>query len=39
VQVEENCHASDAPRLSRGVMRQVQAVYDTLVKEDVHQRW
>jgi aryl-alcohol dehydrogenase-like predicted oxidoreductase len=38
-QVEENCHASDAPRLSRGLMRQVKDIYDRLVKEEVHQRW
>jgi aryl-alcohol dehydrogenase-like predicted oxidoreductase len=39
VQVEENCHASDAPRLSRALMRQVRDIYDRLVKEEVHQRW
>ena len=38
-QVEENCRASEAPRLSRRVMRQVQDIYDRLVKEEVHQRW
>jgi aryl-alcohol dehydrogenase-like predicted oxidoreductase len=37
VQVEENCHASDAPRLSRGLMSQVRAVYEKHIKEEVHQ--
>jgi aryl-alcohol dehydrogenase-like predicted oxidoreductase len=38
-QVEENCSACATPRLSRGVMRQVREVYDTLIKDSVHQRW
>ncbi len=38
-QVEENCSACAMPRLSRGVMRQVREVYDTLIKDAVHQRW
>ena len=38
-QVEENCSASATPRLSRGVMRQVREVYDTLIRDSVHQRW
>jgi aryl-alcohol dehydrogenase-like predicted oxidoreductase len=38
-QVEENCGAADAPRLSRGLMRQVQGIYDRLIREEVHQRW
>jgi len=38
-QVEDNCHASNAPRLSRGTMRQVKEIYDRLVRDDVHHRW
>ncbi|HUJ74825.1 MAG TPA: aldo/keto reductase, partial [bacterium] len=38
-QVEENCAASAAPRLSRSTMRQLQDVYARLVRQDVHQRW
>jgi aryl-alcohol dehydrogenase-like predicted oxidoreductase len=38
-QVEENCHAADLPRLSRGLMRQVGDVYQRLIRDDVHQRW
>ena len=38
-QVEENCGACSAPRLSRRLMRQVQEIYERLIKQDVHQRW
>ncbi len=38
-QVEDNCRASNAPRLSRGTMKQVKEIYDRLVREDVHHRW
>ena len=38
-QVEENCRAADAPRLPRKLMRQVRAIYETHVKDSVHQRW
>jgi aryl-alcohol dehydrogenase-like predicted oxidoreductase len=38
-QVEENCHAADLPRLSRGLMRQVGDIYQRLIRDDVHQRW
>jgi aryl-alcohol dehydrogenase-like predicted oxidoreductase len=38
-QVEENCRASNAPRLSRGIMKQVKDIYDRLVRDDVHHRW
>jgi len=38
-QVEENCAAASAPRLSRGTMRQVQEIYTRLVRDDVHHRW
>jgi aryl-alcohol dehydrogenase-like predicted oxidoreductase len=38
-QVEENCGAADAPRLSRAVMRQVREIYDKHIRDEVHQRW
>ena len=38
-QAADNCAASDLPRLSGRLMRQVQDVYDKYVREDVHQRW
>jgi aryl-alcohol dehydrogenase-like predicted oxidoreductase len=38
-QVEENCRAADTPRLSRKLMRQVREIYETHVKDSVHQRW
>jgi len=38
-QVEENCRAADAPRLSRKLMRQVREIYETRVRDSVHQRW
>jgi aryl-alcohol dehydrogenase-like predicted oxidoreductase len=38
-QVEENCRASNAPRLSRGLMKQVKEIYARLVRDDVHHRW
>ncbi|MGO9308327.1 MAG: aldo/keto reductase [Spirochaetia bacterium] len=38
-QVEDNCGAASAPRLSRGVMRQVKEIYDRLIRDDVHHHW
>ena len=38
-QVEENCRAADTPRLPRKLMRQVREIYETHVKDSVHQRW
>jgi len=38
-QVEDNCAASDLPRLSGKLMRQVQELYEKYIREDVHQRW
>ena len=38
-QVEENCRAADTPRLSRKIMRQVREIYETNVRDSVHQRW
>jgi aryl-alcohol dehydrogenase-like predicted oxidoreductase len=38
-QVEENCRAADTPRLSRKIMRQVREIYETHVRDSVHQRW
>jgi aryl-alcohol dehydrogenase-like predicted oxidoreductase len=38
-QVEENCGAASVPRLSRGVMRQIQDIYNRLIRDDVHPCW
>ena len=38
-QAEENSHAIDVPPLSHETMQQVQAIYDRLIRADVHQRW
>jgi aryl-alcohol dehydrogenase-like predicted oxidoreductase len=38
-QVADNCAASDLPRLSGKIMRQVEEIYDKYIREDVHQRW
>jgi len=38
-QVEENCGASSAPRLSRKVMQAASEIYDRRVRALVHQRW
>ena len=38
-QVQDNCGAATAPRLSRGVMRQVKEIYDKYARDDVHHRW
>ncbi len=38
-QVEDNCAASDLPAFGDKQMAQVQAVYDSLIREQVHQRW
>ncbi len=38
-QVEDNCGASDMPRLSGKVMSQVREIYEKYVQADVHQRW
>ncbi|HEY9594841.1 MAG TPA: aldo/keto reductase [Spirochaetia bacterium] len=38
-QVTENCKASAMPRLSRSLMRQVHEVYDSFIRDEVHQRW
>jgi len=38
-QVEDNCGAANAARLSRGVMRQVKDIYDRLIRSEVHHRW
>jgi aryl-alcohol dehydrogenase-like predicted oxidoreductase len=38
-QVAENCAASDLPRLSGKIMRQVQEIYDKYIREEVHHRW
>ncbi len=38
-QVEENLRASDLPRIPRGAMRAVRAIYERHVMADVHPRW
>jgi aryl-alcohol dehydrogenase-like predicted oxidoreductase len=38
-QVEDNCAASDMPRLSGRVMSQVREIYEKYIQADVHQRW
>lgn len=38
-QVEENCRAADTSRLSRKIMRQVREIYETHMRDSVHQRW
>ncbi len=38
-QVEENAKASSLPGLPRGVMRQVEEIYNKYIREEVHARW
>jgi aryl-alcohol dehydrogenase-like predicted oxidoreductase len=38
-QVEENCRASSTPRLPRRLMRQVREIYESKIRDSVHQRW
>ena len=38
-QAVDNAKAADLPALSQETMVQVQAIYDELIKEQVHQRW
>ena len=38
-QVEENVRASDLPPLPEATMAKVTGVYDTYIREQVHQRW
>jgi len=38
-QVEDNCHASELPPLSEAQMAKVREVYDSRIRELVHQRW
>jgi len=38
-QVEENVKASDMPPLSEATMQQIRSIYDSLVREEVHQYW
>jgi len=38
-QVEDNCRASDLPPLSEAQMTKVRELYDTKIRELVHQRW
>lgn len=39
LQVEDNVHAADLPPLSAAQMQEVARIYDTLIREQVHQRW
>jgi len=38
-QVEDNCRASDFPRIPGAVMRQARAIYEKHAMRQVHQRW
>ena len=38
-QAEDNCRASDLPQLSDAQMATVRELYDTKIRELVHQRW
>lgn len=38
-QVEDNCRASDLPPLSEAQMTKVRELYDSKIRELVHQRW
>ncbi len=38
-QVEDNCRASDFPRIPGAVMRQARSLYERYVMSDVHHRW
>ena len=38
-QVEENCRASSTPRLPRRLLRQVREIYESRIRDSVHQRW
>jgi aryl-alcohol dehydrogenase-like predicted oxidoreductase len=38
-QVEENCRASDVPRLTEDVMSAVRRIYDQKIRASVHDRW
>ncbi|MBN1835676.1 MAG: aldo/keto reductase [Spirochaetales bacterium] len=38
-QVEDNCRASDLPRIPAKVMKRITEIYDKYIRADVHQRW
>jgi aryl-alcohol dehydrogenase-like predicted oxidoreductase len=38
-QVEENCAAADLPPISDDAMEAVRRIYDSRIREHVHQRW
>jgi aryl-alcohol dehydrogenase-like predicted oxidoreductase len=38
-QVQDNCRASDLPRIPGKVMKQIGEIYDKYIRADVHQRW
>jgi aryl-alcohol dehydrogenase-like predicted oxidoreductase len=39
VQVQENCAASDLPSIAPDTMKAIAAIYDRLIRPQVHQRW
>jgi aryl-alcohol dehydrogenase-like predicted oxidoreductase len=38
-QAEDNIHAADLPPLSDSTMEQIRAIYDRLIRPEVHQLW
>jgi aryl-alcohol dehydrogenase-like predicted oxidoreductase len=38
-QVEENVKGADLPPLTEEVMKKIRLVYDSIVRDEVHQRW
>jgi aryl-alcohol dehydrogenase-like predicted oxidoreductase len=38
-QVEDNCRASDLPRIPAKTMKQIADIYDKYIRADVHHRW
>ena len=38
-QAEDNAKASSLPPLGEKVMEEIQKIYETSIKQDVHHRW
>jgi len=38
-QVEDNCRASDLPKIPGKSMKRIEEIYDEYIRGDVHQRW
>lgn len=38
-QVEDNCRASDLPKIPGKSMKRIEEIYDKYIRGDVHQRW